>query len=156
MRCELFCYWKISLLSFWLISILNVVSFPVKSTLDFILTNSWSAFPETAEPLWFTKVSFNFLLFELCPVELNYCRSDFFTLVLYFKFMLFVDVLDVWFLLFRRAFFVMRETSMCWLKRSLLNFNFLQILKVVLLFLHLFWYVSIWNIVLAQRNITWN
>lgn len=147
---------KNPLLSFCLIwRIFRIVWFFVETTFYPILTHSWSSFFKACESFWFSKVTFCLLLFDLSSVKLNYCIANFFSLLLNFELVLLVNVIYAdFFLLLRTFFLIMRESWMSRFKRSLFNFNFLQIFKVIPLLFNFFRNISLIHLILSQRNIT--
>lgn len=97
-------------LSFWLIGVLNVVGFSLKTAVDSVCSNSRGSFFEASKSLGFTKMALDLLFLELSSVELNNGRSDFFALFFNLHFMLFIDIFDVYLFIFIGAFFVVRKS----------------------------------------------
>lgn len=136
--------------SFCWIRVLDIICFFLETSFNFVMTHCGSSFFETSKSFWFTEVIFAFLLFYLCTIKFNNGWSNFLLLLSDFLFMLFVDVLIVYFLLFRKLLvLIVRETGVCWLKRCFFNFDFFKAFKIIFLFFNFFRNISVWNIVLS-------
>lgn len=142
-------------LSFWWICIFNVKCLCFKTILNFVLSDARSSFSEPTKPLRLSKVSFRLFLHQLTAIELYDSWSNFLFLLSYFQFVLFVNIVIIYFLLSWGAFFfVVSKTSMSRFKRSLLNLYFFEIFQIILLFLNFLWNVGMSNIILTNRWVT--
>ncbi len=133
-----------------LVCVLDIVSFSLKATVDSISTNTRGTFLETSKSLGLTKITLNLFFMNLSSIKFYNRRSHFLTLLLDLKFMLFVEVLHVYFLVFVQTVFVVRETGMCRFERSFFNLDFFQVFEVIFLFLYLFGNVSVCHVILSQ------
>ena len=142
---------KSFILSFWLVCVLDIVGFLLKTTVNPVGTDTRGTFLENSESLRLTEIALNFFFMKLSSIKLNNRISHFLTLLFDLQFMLFIDVFNVDFLVFIRTLFVMRETRMCGFEWSFLNLDFFQIFEVILLFFYLFGNVSVGHVILSQR-----
>ena len=135
--------------------VFNIVCFSLKATVDSVSSNSRRAFLKAVKSLWLSEISLDFSLIDLRSIKLDNCRSHFFTLLLNFKFMLLVYIVNVNLFIFVGALFVVRESRVGRFERSLFHFDFLQVFEVILLLFDLFRNVSVRDIVISDRNIAW-
>jgi hypothetical protein len=133
-----------------LVCVFDIISFSLKATVDSISTNTRGTFLETSKSLGLTKITLYLFFMNLSSIKFDDCRSHFLTLLLDLKFMLFIEVLHVYFLVFFQTVFVVREAGMCGFERGSFNLDFFQVFEVIFLFLYLFGNVSICHVVLSQ------
>ena len=98
-------------LSFWLVCVLDVVSFPFKTTVNSVSANTRGTFFETSKSLGLTEIALYFFFMNLSSIKFNYRRSHFLTLLFDLKFMLLIDILNIDFFVFIGTLFIMRETG---------------------------------------------
>jgi hypothetical protein len=139
-----------------LVCVLDVVSFPFKTTVNSVSANTRGTFFETSKSLGLTEIALYFFFMNLSSIKFNYRRSHFLTLLFDLKFMLLIDILNIDFFVFIGTLFIMRETGISWFERGFLNLDFFQVFEVVLLFFYLFGNVSEGHIILSQWYLTWN